>query len=325
VNPFTFARTDSVGAALNAARRLPRARFVAGGTNILDLMKDDVERPEALIDINALPLRAVEMRDGDLFIGALARLSDVAANAAVRRNFPAIAIALDESASPQLRNMASIGGNVLQRTRCPYFRDVATPCNKRDPGSGCGALHGVNRMQAVLGTSDACIAAHASDLAVALVALDAVVHVARRDGTRDVPLRRFYRLPGTAPQDEHEMEPGELILGITVPALAFAARSTYVKARDRAQYEFALASAAVALDVHDGTVRAARIALGGVGTIPWHAPQAEAMLADAPATRASYERAADVALDGARGYGQNDFKIPLAKRVLIRALETAAG
>jgi xanthine dehydrogenase YagS FAD-binding subunit len=325
VNLFAYAHADSVGAALATVRRSPNAAFIAGGTNILDLMKDDVERPATLVDINALPLRSIEMRDGELFIGALARMSDVAANAQVRQTFPLIAIALDESASPQLRNMASMGGNILQRTRCPYFRDTATPCNKRNPGSGCGAIGGYNRMQAVLGTSEHCIATHASDVAVAFAALDAVVHIARSGGgTREVALTEFYREPGSTPQHENALQPGELILAITVPALAYSTRSTYVKARDRAQYEFALASAAVALDVANGTIRSARVALGGVGTVPWRARSAERALAGAPATRASYEHAADVALSDARGQGQNDFKIPLAKRVVVRALETVS-
>lgn len=325
MNPFAYARADSIAAALTAMDRSPHGQFIAGGTNILDLMKDDVERPPILIDINALPLRAIEARGSGLFIGALARMSEIAAHPLVRGAFPVIAIALEESASPQLRNMASIGGNVLQRTRCPYYRDPATPCNKRNPGSGCGAIGGVNRMQAVLGTSEHCIATHASDVAVAFAALDAVVHIAHAGGTREAALTAFYREPGTTPHIENVLAPGELIVGIAIPALAYGAHSTYLKARDRAQYEFALASAAVALDVQGGAIRAARIALGGVGTLPWRARAAEALLAGAPATRASYERAADAALEGARGYGQNDFKIPLAKRVVVRALETVSA
>jgi xanthine dehydrogenase YagS FAD-binding subunit len=221
--------------------------------------------------------------------------------------------------------MASMSGNVLQRTRCPYFRDVATPCNKRNPGSGCGALGGVNRMQAVLGTSPHCIATHASDVAVALVAMDAILHIEHANGSRDVVLEQFYRPPGETPHIENVLRPGELIVGITVPALGYAASSTYVKARDRAQYEFALASAAVALEVDSGTIRSAHIALGGVATIPWRARDAEQTLTGMRATRASYEHAAEVALSGGRGYGQNDFKIPLAKRVLVRALEGASA
>jgi xanthine dehydrogenase YagS FAD-binding subunit len=325
VNPFSFARVQSVDAALAAVRRSPGARFIAGGTNVLDLMKDDVERPELLVDINALPLRSIDVRDGELFIGALARLSDVASHPDVLRNFPMIAIALEETASPQLRNMASIGGNLMQRTRCPYFRDTATPCNKRAPGSGCGAMQGVNRMQAVLGTSASCICTHASDVAVAFSALDAIVHVAHSSGMREIAISDFYRLPEATPHIETALAPGELIVGVTIPPLAFGLRSTYVKARDRSQYEFALASAAVAVDARGGSVHAARIALGGIATVPWRARDAERMLIGAPATRQSYERTADVALTGAHGHGQNDFKIPLAKRVLVRALESVTA
>jgi xanthine dehydrogenase YagS FAD-binding subunit len=325
VNPFHYTRAKSAAAAVVAIGATSGSRFVAGGTNILDLMKIDVESPSVLVDINALPLRAIERRGGGVFIGALARMSDVAADPTVRSAYPAIAIALDESASPQLRNMASIGGNVLQRTRCPYFRDVATPCNKRAPGSGCGALHGVNRQQAVLGTSEHCIATHPSDLAVALVAFDAVLHLTSRTGSREVALRRFYRLPGATPQIENVLEPGELITGVSIPGLPFATNSTYLKVRDRAQYEFALASAAVALDVAAGTIRASRVALGGVGTAPWRSAEAEAVLANAPATRQTYEKAADAALASAEGHGMNDFKIPLAKRTLVRALEVVSA
>jgi xanthine dehydrogenase YagS FAD-binding subunit len=325
VNPFAFTRADSIATALSTMQRSPNARFIAGGTNILDLMKDDVERPPLLVDINALGLRTIEQRPGGIYIGALARMSDIAAHPLVRSAFPVIAVALEESASPQLRNMASIGGNVMQRTRCPYFRDTATPCNKRQPGSGCGAIAGVNRMQAVLGTSDHCIATHASDVAVAFTALDAVLHIAHPGGTREVPIGEFYSEPGRTPQIENALGRGELIVGIMVPMLNFGAQSTYLKARDRAQYEFALASAAVALDRHGGMVRGARIALGGVGTRPWRSRAAEAALVGAPATRESYQRAAEVAVRGARGYGQNDFKIPLAKRVVVRALEMVSA
>jgi xanthine dehydrogenase YagS FAD-binding subunit len=325
VNPFAFTRADSIATALSTMQRSPNARFIAGGTNILDLMKDDVERPPLLVDINALGLRTIEQRPGGIYIGALARMSDIAAHPLVRSAFPVIAVALEESASPQLRNMASIGGNVMQRTRCPYFRDTATPCNKRQPGSGCGAIAGVNRMQAVLGTSDHCIATHASDVAVAFTALDAVLHIAHPGGTREVPIGEFYSEPGRTPQIENALGRGELIVGIMVPMLNFGAQSTYLKARDRAQYEFALASAAVALDRQGGMVRGARIALGGVGTRPWRSRAAEAALVGAPATRESYQRAAEVAVRGARGYGQNDFKIPLAKRVVVRALEMVSA
>ncbi len=325
MNDFRYAAVDSPRAALAAIADDAGAKFIAGGTAILDLMKDRVENPTLLVDINALALRAVEQRDDGLHIGALARMSDVAAHPLVRDGFPVIAIALEQAASPQLRDMASIGGNLLQRTRCPYFRDPAAPCNKRAPGTGCGALAGERRRQAVLGTSDSCIATHASDLAVALVALDASVQVAGLHGNRAIALRDFYREPGDTPNVETALEPGELITEVAVPALAYARRSTYVKVRDRAQYDFALASAAVALDLEGGTIREARVALGGVATIPWHAPAAERALAGALAAREHFERAAEAALAGACGCGQNDYKILLAKRTLVRALEIAAG
>jgi xanthine dehydrogenase YagS FAD-binding subunit len=325
MNPFHYTRVEDSPAAIAAIGHDGRARFVAGGTNILDLMKIYVEEPTLLVDINRLPLAKVEQRGDSVHIGALARMSDVAADATVRQLFPMIAMALNASASPQLRNMASMGGNVMQRTRCPYFRDTATPCNKRTPGSGCSALGGENRMEAILGTSEHCIAAHASDVAVPLMALDAVLHIANAHGTRDVQLRDFYRLPGSTPQIETVLTHAELITGISIPIVPFATRSTYLKVRDRAQYEFALASAAVALDIAGGMIRNARVALGGVGTIPWRAPAAEKLLIGAPATRGSFERAAEAALTGARGHGKNDFKITLAKRTLVRALETVAS
>jgi xanthine dehydrogenase YagS FAD-binding subunit len=321
VNPFTYAKAGSPSAALTEFDAERGARYLAGGTTILDLMKIAVEAPPLLIDINALPLTSIELTGDAVRIGALARLSDVAKNEIIRTRLPFIAIALEQSASPQLRNMATIGGNLLQRTRCPYFRDVATPCNKRAPESGCGAMAGENRREAVLGTSDHCIATHASDLAVALAALDATVHATGLSGNRDISLYDFYRLPGDTPQKETTLEPGELIVAVTLPLLRHGARSTYVKVRDRAQYDFALASAAVALDLDGTMIRDARIALGGVATIPWRSPEAEKALRGAPATRESFQRAAEVALAGAHGRGGNDYKIPLAKRTLVRALE----
>ncbi len=325
MNSFRYERARSAPDAVVSSLSADCARYVAGGTNILDLMKISVEQPALLIDINRLPLSKIERRGDSIHIGALARMSDVAANGDVRRAFPMVAIALEESASPQLRNMASMGGNLLQRTRCPYFRDVAAPCNKRVPGSGCGAIGGQNRMQAVLGTSDHCIATHASDVAVPLMALDAIIHLAGPHGDRDVHLGEFYRLPGSTPQIENVLARGELITGISVPALPFATRSTYLKVRDRAQYEFALASAAVALEVEGGTIRQARVALGGVGTIPWRSHEAERALTGASASRVTFTGAAEAALRAARGSGHNDYKITLAKRTLVRALEMAAS
>jgi xanthine dehydrogenase YagS FAD-binding subunit len=325
VNSFRYAKPSSPSAALTEFAGERGARYVAGGTNILDLMKIAVESPPLLIDINALPLTSIEVTGDAIHVGALARLTDVAENESVRTHLPLVAIALAQSASPQLRNMATIGGNLLQRTRCPYFRDTATPCNKRAPKSGCGALGGEIRREAVLGTSEHCIATHASDLAVALAALDATVHVTGLSGNREIALHDFYRLPGDTPHVETSLDPGELIVTVSLPLLSYGARSTYLKVRDRAQYDFALASAAVALDLSGGTIRQARVALGGVATIPWRLPQAEVLLRNAPATRDTFEQAADAALAEARGRGGNDYKIALAKRTLVRALEIATA
>jgi xanthine dehydrogenase YagS FAD-binding subunit len=325
VNSFRYAKPSSPSTALTEFAGERGARYVAGGTNILDLMKIAVESPPLLIDINALPLTSIEVTGDAIHVGALARLTDVAENESVRTHLPLVAIALAQSASPQLRNMATIGGNLLQRTRCPYFRDTATPCNKRAPKSGCGALGGEIRREAVLGTSEHCIATHASDLAVALAALDATVHVTGLSGNREIALHDFYRLPGDTPHVETSLDPGELIVTVSLPLLSYGARSTYLKVRDRAQYDFALASAAVALDLSGGTIRQARVALGGVATIPWRSPQAEVLLRNAPATRDTFEQAADAALAEARGRGGNDYKIALAKRTLVRALEIATA
>jgi xanthine dehydrogenase YagS FAD-binding subunit len=323
--PFAYTRAGTPEEAIEAIERYPAARFIAGGTNIIDLMREDVEHAELLVDVNALALNAIEVRGEALLIGATARLSDVARHDFVRKHFPLVSIALEESASPQVRNMASIGGNLLQHTRCQYFRDVSQPCNRRRPGSGCGAIGGTNRKEAVLGTSEHCIATHPSDLAVALAALDATVHVRGPAGPRKIPLRDFYRLPGDTPHIETVLERSELIEAVALPLLMFSARSTYVKVRDREQFEFALASAAVALDAVYGRIVDARMALGGVGTIPWRSPAAEASLRGAPLTRESFERAAAIAVTGARGYGENEYKIALAQRTLVRALEETAA
>ena len=311
MRPFELTAPTTVEAALAAP-----GTFLAGGTTLVDLMKLDVLTPEHVVDINAVPLRGIDTTDG-LRIGALERMSDIAAHAGV---YPAISRALLLSASQQLRNMASIGGNLLQRTRCSYFRDVAMPCNKRVPGSGCPALTGANRMHAILGTSDSCAATHASDVAVALVALDARLRLADESGTREVALGDFYQLPGDTPAVENDLRPGELITEVIVPRLDWAANSTYVKVRDRQSYEFALCSAAVALDVRDGVVADARIAAGGVGTVPWRLTGVEAALRGAPATQAAFEEAAAVAADGAEPLSGNGFKVPLLKRTIVRAL-----
>ncbi|MBB4685936.1 FAD binding domain-containing protein [Amycolatopsis jiangsuensis] len=311
MRPFELTAPTTVEDALGSA-----GTFLAGGTTLVDLMKLDVLTPQQVLDINELPLRGIDTADG-LRFGTLERMADVAAHPGV---YPAISKALLLSASQQLRNMASIGGNLMQRTRCSYFRDVTMPCNRRDPGSGCPAINGANRMHAVLGTSDACVATHASDVAVALVALDAEVELTSADGVRTVALDDFYRVPGATPEVENDLRPGELITEVRVPRLDWAANSTYVKVRDRQSYEFALCSAAVALDVRDGRIADARVAAGGVATVPWRLKAVEAALRGQPATEESFTHAASVAAEGARPLSANGFKPSLLKRTIIRAL-----
>jgi xanthine dehydrogenase YagS FAD-binding subunit len=317
--PFTYHPARSEQDAIAAG--LAGGRYLAGGTTLIDLMREEVERPERLIDINGLALRDIENRAEGLVIGALARMADVAADAAVAQSHPLIAEALLEGASPQLRNMASIGGNLLQRVRCPYFRTLDAACNKRVPGSGCAAIDGFNATHAILGTSDHCVATHPSDLAVALVALDAVVVVRGPDGERRLPVDALYRLPGDTPHLEHTLDPGELIVAVVVPHGAYARRARYLKARDRASYEFALASAAVALDIQDGVIREARLAAGGVGTMPWRLRASEAALAGQRPERAAFAAAADLATAGARPLAHNGYKVELLRRTIVRALE----
>jgi xanthine dehydrogenase YagS FAD-binding subunit len=311
MRPFDLTAPVTVEAALASP-----GTFLAGGTTLVDLMKLNVLTPHHVLDINALPLRGIDTSDG-LRIGALERMSDIARHPGV---YPAISRALLLSASQQLRNMASIGGNLLQRTRCGYFRDVNMPCNKREPGSGCPAISGANRMHAVLGTSDSCVATHASDVAVALVALDAEIRLVSASGTRAVRLADFYRLPGDTPQAENDLRPGELITEVVVPRLDWAQRSTYVKVRDRQSYEFALCSAAVALDIQDSRIVDARVAVGGVATRPWRLAAVEAALRGAPASLATFEDAASVAAEGAKPLSGNSFKLSLLKRTVVRAL-----
>ena len=323
MHPFEFHAASSESDAIALRTAHADARFLAGGTTLVDLMKHDVERPAHVIDINALDLARVTEESSGIRIGAMVRNSDLAHHPLVRERFPVLSQALLAGASPQLRNMASTGGNLLQRTRCYYFRDVASPCNKREPGSGCGALHGYNRIHAILGTSEHCIATHPSDMAVALMALDAVVHVRGARGERAIPLGQFYLLPGDHPELETTLASDELIVSVHVPALDFARRSLYLKVRDRASYAFALASAAVALDMTGGTIRDARIALGGVGTVPWRARAAEEVLRGRRLESQTLQRAADAALQGAIPRGHNAFKIDLARRTLMRALARA--
>jgi xanthine dehydrogenase YagS FAD-binding subunit len=326
MRPFKYARAIDEDRAV-ALGRAEGVHYLAGGTTLVDLMRLDVMRPAGLVDVNALPLGKVEvMADGGLRIGAMVKNSDLAYHAFIGERYPALREALLSGASPQLRNMASVGGNVMQRTRCSYFRDTGSPCNKRTPGTGCGAIGGYNRMHAVLGTSPSCIAVHPSDMCVAMVALDAVVQTRKADGSRrSTPLENFHVLPGTTPQIETILEPGELITHVDLPASGLGAKSHYLKVRDRASYAFALASAAVALDLRDGVIRDARVALGGVGTKPWRSREAEEALVGKRAAPATYRSAAALAMAGATGQGYNDFKIELAQRTLVRALGELGG
>ncbi|HEY0779412.1 MAG TPA: xanthine dehydrogenase family protein subunit M [Gemmatirosa sp.] len=326
MQPFDYTVAPDVDAATRAGA-VPGTRFVAGGTNLVDLMKLGVEAPAHVVDVNALTVRdpslaaITDLPDGGMRLGALARMSDTGWDARVRERYPAVSESLLLAASGQLRNMATLGGNVLQRTRCPYFRDTGTPCNKREPGSGCPSIPGHNRENAVLGTSKHCIATHPSDLAVALAAFDATLRVRTPGGTdRAIAFTEFHLTPGDHPERETVLQPGEFITAIDLPPLAAARHSTYRKVRDRASYAFALVSAAVALDVQGGTVRDARIAMGGLATKPWRARDAERALLGGPATDANFRAAAEVALKGAVPYSENAFKIEMAKRTIVRAL-----
>ncbi|WP_330315762.1 xanthine dehydrogenase family protein subunit M [Streptomyces platensis] len=322
---ISYTRATDVHSAVEAVTSDPGSSFLAGGTTEVDLLRLDVLRPHRLVDINRLPLTGVEERaDGGLLIGALARMSEVAEDPAVVERFPMLSQALLLGASAQLRHMASMGGNLMQRVRCAYYRDPESACNKRVPGSGCSALEGVHRGHAILGTSEHCIATHPSDLAVALVALDAVVHVEGMDGARTIPVDDFFLLPGDTPGREHPLTPGELITAIEVPALPMARRSLYLKVRDRESYEFALASAAAALALEDGVVREVRLALGGVATKPWRARRAEDVLMGERADDAAFTRAATAELAPATTRPMNAFKAELARRTLVRALRTVA-
>jgi xanthine dehydrogenase YagS FAD-binding subunit len=326
MHPFAYSLAASESAALALAAADHDAAFIAGGTTLVDLMKLNVERPSHVVDISRLPLASIdELPDGGIRIGAMARNSDLAHHMLIQARYPVLSQALLAGASPQLRNMATTGGNILQRTRCWYFRDTATPCNKREPGSGCSALHGQNRMHAVLGTSDHCIATHPSDMCVALAALGATVRLHGPLGDRVIPFVNFHRVPGSHPEQESVLQRGELIVSVDIPRLPFATRSIYMKVRDRRSYAFALASAAVALDIQSGTIRDARVALGGVATTPWRSPAAEQALIGRPAGAAAFHAAAAAALGGAVPRAHNAFKIELAKRTLMRALARAAA
>ena len=326
VNATTDAQAIAAGAKTPTAQLGATVRFVAGGTNLVDLMKLNVERPREVISINGLALDAIAPTpDGGLRIGALARNSDTAHHPVVVRDYAVLSQAYLSGASPQLRNMATTGGNLLQRTRCLYFRDIAHRCNKRAPGSGCDAQEGENRMLAILGTSEHCIATNPSDQNVALVALEAKVEIQGTKGTRIVPIGEFYKIPGATPNIETVLEPGDLITAVLLPAPKPGTKSLYLKLRDRAAYEFALASAAVVVNASGGKVEHARIALGGVGTVPWRAHEAEAVLQGKPANAATFRAAADAALHNAHPRKDNGFKVELAKRCLVRAMTMAVA
>jgi xanthine dehydrogenase YagS FAD-binding subunit len=324
MRPFTYERAPDVGAAV-AAGSMPGAKFISGGTNLLDLMKLEIEQPTHLIDISRLPLKEMdELADSGLRIGAQAANSDVAAHTQVRTRYPILSRALVAGASSQLRNKASVGGNLVQRTRCPYFYDTAAGCNKRNPGSGCSAIGGFNRVHAILGASDACIATHPSDMAVALTALEAQIELLGADqAARRVAIGDFYCLPGETPHIETVLRPGEMITGVTLPPPP-PGRQLYRKVRDRASYAFALVSMAVIVATDGGRITGARVAFGGVAPKPWRSVEAEAALAGRPATMATFRAAAEAAMAQAVGRGHNDFKIELAKRTLCRTLAQAA-
>ncbi|UYZ64464.1 FAD binding domain-containing protein [Hymenobacter weizhouensis] len=325
MNPFRYIRPTKPQAAIDAVANDPTATFIAGGTNLVDLMKRGVMTPQKLVDINRLPLTKIEHDNNGLRIGALALNATVADDRQVRERQPLLVQAINAGASAQLRNMATTGGNLLQRTRCPYFYDLALPCNKREPGSGCGALEGINRMHAIFGFSDKCIAVHPSDMSVALVALDATVQVSGPKGNRSIPFADLHRLPGDTPEKDTTLEPGELITAVHVPDGPFTKHVSYYKVRERASYAFALVSAAAALDLDGTTIRAARLALGGVAHKPWRLLAAEQALVGKPATEETFRQAATVAMQGARAFKHNEYKLRLAPNTLVQALNTAAA
>ena len=322
---FQYARANDVADAVRQIATDPGAKFIAGGTNLIDLMTENVERPSRLVDISRLPLKAVEeTTDGGVRIGALVPNSDLAYHPLIAQRYPILGSAILAGASQQLRNMASTGGNLLQRTRCYYFYDTTTPCNKRDPGSGCSAITGLNRMHAILGTSEACIATHPSDMCVAFAALDAKVHVSGPAGERAIAFLDFHRLPENTPQRDTNLQPSEIVTAIELPAQGFAANYTYLKIRDRLSYAFALVSIAAALELDGDMIKEARLALGGVAHKPWRDAAAETALRGEKPNEGSFRRAADLLLRGAKGYEHNTFKIDLAHRAIVRALTQAA-
>lgn len=326
MNPFSYTRVANPQAAIQAIAQ-QNAKFIAGGTNLIDLMKENVEHPNRLIDINRLELKQIIDREGGLRLGALAKNSDTANHRLVRDRYPLVTQAILAGASAQLRNAATNGGNLMQRTRCYYFYDLAMPCNKREPGSGCGALEGFSRIHAIFGTSRQCIATHPSDMCVALAALDAVVQVEGPQGTRSIPFADFHRLPGETPNIDTNLKRDELITAIDIPAASsvFADHSYYLKVRDRASYAFALVSVAAGLEIRDGVIRESRVAMGGVAHKPWRANKAEAVLKGQRPEESIFRRAAEAEMQGATGTEHNRFKIELGRRAIVRALTIAAN
>lgn len=324
MNRYDYVRPDTIADAI-AALNSPDARALAGGTNLVDLMKYDVAHPALVVDINGLPLRSLDFSDGELRVGALVSNSELAWHPEIRARWPLLSSAILAGASPQLRNAATTGGNLLQRTRCYYFYNPSTACNKRQPGSGCSAIGGVTRIHAILGASDQCIAVHPSDMCVAMAALDATVDIDGPDGRRSIPFSGFHRLPGNEPERDNTLKQGELITSVTIPAPEFGAHHTYLKLRDRLSYAFALVSVAAALQLENGLIKEARIALGGVAHKPWRDVDAERSLRGEAAETPVFENVAERILRDAKGQGGNDFKIALARRAIVRALEQAAA
>ena len=325
MNPFQYTRSSGTAGAIQSLVKEPGAHFLAGGTNLVDLIKMGVVVPERLVDINPLPLKAIEKTASGLRIGALATNSEVADHPLVLQDYPLLSLAINAGASPQLRNMATVGGNMMQRTRCNYFFDTAMPCNKRSPGSGCGALDGYNRMHALFGASDQCIAVNPSDMNVALLALEAVVHVKGQKGERKIPFADFHRLPGDHPEKDNTLERTELIVAVDLPAAKFPKNVSYLKIRDRSSYAFALVSVAAALELEGNTIRNARLAMGGVAHKPWRLRAAETFLKGKTAGDDLFRQAAQIAMQGAKAYKYNQFKLTLAPNAIRQALRTASG
>jgi xanthine dehydrogenase YagS FAD-binding subunit len=325
MRPFKYVRASDPAAAARAVTANPRAKFLAGGTNLLDLMKEDVERPNELVDLTWLKLAEITSKGDGVSIGALAKNTDTANHPLIRTNYPLLTQAIVAGASGQLRNMATNGGNLMQRTRCQYFYDTAMPCNKREPGTGCGAREGLNRIHAILGWSDQCVATYPGDMANALYALDAVVRIRNASGReRTIPVTAFHRLPGSTPERDNNLQHGELIVAIDLPKSNFAKNSYYLKVRDRASYAFALVAVAAALEINGDTIRQARVVLGGVAHKPWRSAEAEAALAGRPASEENFRRAAEAALRDAKPLAHNAYKVELGKRAIVRALMRAS-